>query len=99
MNVATETARMNGARVLPKVPGLNAQPLGPSIGTDHWRTNRQGIVRRNSQIRQARPCAGAGDWNLVPGKRATKKQAEKISDRPERRQNIAKAPKRIRKAS
>ena len=45
----------NHGRVSPKVPGLNAQPLMPSIGTDHWRVSATEKRRRNASIRQARP--------------------------------------------
>ena len=56
----------NHGRVSPKVPGLNAQPLGPSIGTDHWRVSATEKRRRNASIRQARPVSGRGSQDLVP---------------------------------
>lgn len=65
MDVATETARMNGWRTMPKVPGLNAQPLGPSIGTDHHRLSARERVRRNGSLRQARPISGRGHAELL----------------------------------
>lgn len=49
----------------PKVPGLNAQPLQPSIGTDHWRISATEKRVRNAQLRQAKPVAGRGTPELV----------------------------------
>lgn len=55
----------NPNRVMPKVPGLNAQPLGPSIGCDNWRTSdRKPPVPRLKQ--HARPMAGLVDLAKVP---------------------------------
>ena len=57
---------LNVRRTMPKVPGLNAQPLQPSIGTDHWTLHRNGVRRRNSQIRKPRPTGGAGTYEMCP---------------------------------
>lgn len=67
----------NAGRISPKVPGLNAQPLQPSIGTDHWRISKTAKRVRNSQIRDAKPCAGRGTPELVTGKRNSSAPSDK----------------------
>lgn len=57
----------NPERVMPKVPGINAQPLQPSIGCDHWRTHKGSKPRRNASIRKARPMARVASPELMPG--------------------------------
>lgn len=51
----------NPNRVMPKVPGINATQLMPSIGCDHWRTRpTQSMCHRvtHTPSSKARPCAG-----------------------------------------
>lgn len=55
----------NPNRVMPKVPGLNAGQLMPSIGCDNWRTsNRSAPVPRLKH--RARPMTGLVDMTKVP---------------------------------
>lgn len=57
--------RDNPNRIMPLVPGLNAQPLGPSIGCDNWRTSdRKPPVPRLKH--KARPMTGLVDMAKVP---------------------------------
>lgn len=82
MNVTMESERANGIRTMPKVPGLNAQPLAPSIGTDHWVLSRTAKRMRSAQLRQARPFAGSTDPWLVPGTPSKRRKRDTMCDRP-----------------
>lgn len=81
MNVAEEVTRMNGARIAPVVPGLNAQPLGPSIGTDHHRLTGRERPRRNGQLRQARPISGRGHAELIRTRKPRERTLDRAPDR------------------
>lgn len=59
-------------RAAPKVPGINAGALRPSIGCDVWRTSAKQKVRRSAQLRKARPVAGRATDELAPGRRTGK---------------------------
>jgi len=55
----------NPNRIMPAVPGINAQPLRPSIGCDHWRTSASAPVRPKLRHR-AKPTHGLVDLAKVP---------------------------------
>jgi hypothetical protein len=55
----------NPNRIRPLVPGINAQPLGPSIGVDNWRiSDKRAPTPRLKQ--RARPITGKVDLTKIP---------------------------------
>ena len=66
----------DGRRAVPKVPGINAQPLQPSTGTDSWDTRGRSGQRPHrgsghSQRFGVRPWTGKGEeGGCTPTERA-----------------------------
>lgn len=85
----------NASRIGPKVPGINAQPLMPSIGTDNWRVSASqravSPTRGRTGRPMARPTAGRVDLLQVPSSHKTGR--ERIVIEPARPQVKARARK------
>lgn len=66
----------DGKRTAPKVPGLNASNLQPSIGTDRWATRPEdsGQTFTAGSCFKARPIAGH-----VPGAKAEPSEVRKMA--------------------
>lgn len=62
-------------RVHPKVPGLNAQPLGPSIGCDNWRTDSRQPRNIRPKTKVA-PISGRGRADFGTGRNAKRETYE-----------------------
>jgi hypothetical protein len=56
----------------PKVPGINAQPLMPSIGVDHHRTSAKQKVRMADTRKSVAAIGGAGRLDMASPSRAKK---------------------------